>query len=65
MEVHPEICTNEPVARKRYTLACGPIKDSDQPVQMRSLVSVFDGHSMGSQRSQSSEAQTRNPLISS
>ena len=32
-------------------LACAPIKDSDQPAHLYSLIIVFDGHSMGSQRS--------------
>ena len=39
----------EPVSSKRYKLACAPIEDSDQPAQMRRLIRVFDGRSMGSQ----------------
>ena len=39
---------NEPVPSKRYMLACGPIKDSDQPAYLRSLIRVFNGGSVGS-----------------
>ena len=42
---------NELVSSKRYKLACAPIKDSDQPALLRSLIRVFDGCSMGSQGS--------------
>ena len=41
----------KPVSRKRYKLACEPIKDSAQPVHLRSLIRVLDWHSMGSQGS--------------
>ena len=40
---------NELVFSKMYKLACAPIKDSDQPVYVHSLIRVFDGHSFGSQ----------------
>ena len=40
---------NDPVSSKRYTLACEPIEDSDQPRYPRSLIRAFVGRSMGSQ----------------
>ena len=36
---------------ENYKLACPPIEDSDQPAQMRRLIRVSYGHSMGSQAS--------------
>ena len=39
----------ESESSKRYKLACVPIKDSDQPAHLHSLIRVFNGHSMGSQ----------------
>ena len=46
------VCTiQEPESSKRYTLACVPIEDSDQPAHPRSLIRVFDGRSMGSKGS--------------
>ena len=41
----------EPVSSKRYKLAYAPIKDTDQTAHLRSLICVFDVHSMGSQGS--------------
>ena len=37
------------MSSKRYKLAFGPIKDSDQPAHLCSLVRVFDRRSMGNQ----------------
>ena len=34
---------------KGTKLACAPIEDSDQTAHMRSLITVFDGRSIGSQ----------------
>ena len=34
-----------------YKLANAPIEDSDQPVHPHSLIRVFDGYSMASQKS--------------
>ena len=41
----------EPVSSNRYNLACEPIENSSQTAHLRSLIRVFDGHSMGSQGS--------------
>ena len=35
-------------ASKMYKLVCAPIEDSDQTANLRSLIRVFDGRSMGS-----------------
>ena len=41
----------QPVSSKRYKLAYAPIEDSDQPAQVRRLISVFDERPVGIQRS--------------
>ena len=40
---------NELVSRKRYKLACVPIKDSNHLAHPHSLIRVIDGHSLGRQ----------------
>ena len=58
MPLHPHVnqksnyddfCLNEPGHSKRNQLACVPIKDSDQTVQMHSLIRVLDVQCMCSQ----------------
>ena len=44
----PRYIVYEPETRKRYTLPCAPIEDSDQPSHLRSLIVVFNERSMGS-----------------
>ena len=43
--------SSEPASSKRYKLACAPMEDSDQPAHPHSLIRVFNGRFMGSQRS--------------
>ena len=38
------------MSHKRYKLEYVPIEDSDQPVHLLSLIRVFNGQSIGSQR---------------
>ena len=44
-------CLSNERQAKRYTLACVPIKDLDQPVHPCSLIRIFNVHSVGSQGS--------------
>ena len=45
----------EQVSSKRCKLACAPIKETDQTAHPCSLISVFDGRSVGSQGSNNAE----------
>ena len=47
--------TDEQVSSKRCKLACAPLKDTDQTAHPCSLISVFDGRSVGSQGSNNAE----------
>ena len=51
------------MSNKQYRFDCAPIQGSDQPAHPRSLIRVFDRHSMTSQGSNISTGGTLRALI--
>ena len=63
-----KICSEEESNKKyylskisslRYNLVCAPIKYSDQPAHLHSVIRVFDGCSMGSKGPQVHSGESR------
>ena len=57
------LISTELVSSQRYKLACAPIKSSEQPAHSRSLIRIYDGHSVVSQEPNVTSGEKPKALI--
>ena len=57
------LISTEPASIKTCKLACALIEDSDHPAHQRSLIRIFNGHSVGSQEPNVSSGEKTKTLI--